>query len=475
MCRRSSEAEQGSHKPRVRGSSPRAGTIVSVPARFLRALCQDFPDLTGRHCLVALSGGADSVALLRLLRAVRKEAQVQVSAAHVHHHLRGADADADAAFCLELCRSLDVPLALLHLDPEPPRHVSPEAWWRRERYRLLEEEARRQGCTAVLTAHTLDDQAETVLTKLLTGGGPRAAAGIRRRRGIVVRPLLDLRRAELRVWLGSIGGGWREDATNAERSRPRGYVRHELLPRLEARFPGATEHLAAFADSTAAGEEILGQLLRGRAEWPRLGAPVELAAVRSLGAGLRTRWVLELAGRLPLREPPSRAQLAAVEAMLQGGRPAAVDLGRRWVLRRTGDRLRLCPPPCSPFAAVPVLAGDEQTLPGGFVARLARPDPTHDGHRASLRADVLDRRLCWRSPRPGERWPSPGGRRLATLLAAAGVPAEWRRAWPLLEADGTILWAPGLGVAPGWEAHGGGVPAEVEEPWRRRLRSCHLM
>ncbi len=433
--------------------------------RFRLAFGTHFEDVVGRPILVALSGGSDSVALLCLLDAALPSLGCRPFAAHVHHHLRGQEADADAAYCAELCDALGVPLAVEHLDPAPPRGTSPEAWWRGERYRLLEAVRERLGCAAIATAHTLDDQAETVLLKLLRGSGPRGTAAIRRRRGTVVRPLLDLGREELREWLRTHAVVWREDASNLAADRPRAWLRRNVVPLLETAYPRVRYQLAAFAAALAEDEEYLGASL-ATAAWPAVGRPIAVAAVAALAPALRRRWLLALADRLPLAEPPSRLQLAAVEGLLRAGRPAAVDLGRHWVLRRRGDRLHLSPPPCRPFAATVAAVPSTVALPGGFVGRLGDVATLGSRYRERLSARVLGVQLHWRSAPAGERWPAPGGHRLLRGLAAAGVPAEWRRAWPVLEADGTMIWVPGVGVRAGWGGDDGPtVGVELEVPW----------
>ncbi len=433
-----------------------------VAATFRRA----FPDLVGGKVVVALSGGADSVALLRLLVASRESLRLELVAAHVHHHLRGAEADLDLEFCRRLAAAWAVPFAERHLDPRPLARVSPEAWWRRERYRLLEEVRQSTASDAIATAHTQDDQAETVLLKLLRGAGPRGLAGIRRRAGRVVRPLLDLRREALRSWLTAVGQRWREDATNLAPGRPRSAVRHEILPLLCRYAPALVEHLAALAATLAADEEVLASLLAEQAVWPEVGRPVPLPVVASLPPALQVRWCLELAARLPLAEPPSRSQLAQVSALLSGGAPAAVDLGKRWVLRRRAGRLSLHPPPVPAFARVGVAVPSEVVLPGGFVARLGLSRPSRRCHRTVLSRRCALARLAFRSPLPGERLATSGQPRVAELLARAGVPPEWRRGWPVLEANGTMIWCPGAGLAAGWEGGPEEVVAEVEEPWQ---------
>jgi tRNA(Ile)-lysidine synthase len=439
---------------------------VTLPISFAREFASRFPDLIGKPILVALSGGSDSVALLHLLVETADSLGCRPCVAHVHHHVRGTEADADAAFCGGLCSALGVPLAVAHLDPEPPRGMSTEAWWRAERYRLLDAERKRSGCAATATGHTLDDQAETVLLKLLRGAGPRGVAGIRRQRGAVIRPLLDFRRAELREWLRSRSVGWREDATNLAADRPRVWLRRQVVPVLETAYPRAVNQLGAFAEALGEDEAFIAAALAGGAEWPAVGRPVACAPVAALPPALRCRWVLSLADRLPLAEPPSRAQLYAVRRMLDGGEPAAVDLGRRWVLRRRRDRLHLSPPPLLQFAPIAAMVPSATALPGGLVARIGKGGSGRARYTGTIARQAAELPLAWRPLAPGERWSGGAGRPLARALAAAGVPAECRRAWPLLDAGGTILWVPGVGARAEWRGSGvGDVVVELEVPW----------
>ncbi len=428
--------------------------------------------MAGQGILVALSGGADSVALLHLLHATQAELGVRVCAAHVHHHVRGAAADEDAAFCERLCARLGVRFELLHLTAPRPVGSSPEAFMRAERYRLLETARVRLGCTVVVTAHTLDDQAETVLHRVLRGAGTRGAAGIRPRHGRVVRPLLWSRRTDLRAMLTERGETWREDATNQSPDQPRALLRRRVLPLLESCFPGSAAHLAILAARLAEDDEELSDLLSGIAVYPAVGSPAPVAGVSQLKGALRRRWVLELAGQLPRTGALTSTQVDLVEGLLLTGVPAAVDLGGRWVLRRHGAWLHLSPPPCPPFAPVAARLGESNRLPGGFQVALGVGAGQSAGvvHRALLHPRVGNPGAVWRPLVPGERWPASRGR-CVKALAGLGVPPEWRKAWPVLEVNGTMIWLPGVGVAPGW---GGdppsGIQAQVEEPWTRQNR-----
>ena len=436
---------------------------------FLRGLDACLSEGESR-ILVALSGGADSVALLLLCHSAAAPRNLVIGACHVHHHLRHGEADRDLEFCRSLCGKLKVPFATTHLDPAGPRGRSPEDWWRQQRYALLEQQRREWGFHVVATAHTLDDQAETVLLKLLRGSGPRGLAGIRSRSGAVIRPLLDLERQRLREFLADAGQEWVEDSTNRCRTAPRGWVRWELLPLLGTRNPNIRRSLAELAHTLAADDAYFARRLAEQSEWPRVGAPVSRSPVAALPAPLRRRWLLALAERLPLGEPPSRIQIAMVEHMLGDGQPAAVDLGRRWVLRRRGELLILEPPPCRPFDPIEIAAVGECELPGGFLVRFAMP-PAEMRHRAFLHTRIQDETVSWRSIRPGERLPLPDGRPIRPLLVRAGIPSSWLRAWPLLEAGGTMIWVPGVSVAAGWLAdQETGMLVEMEEPWERHGR-----
>jgi len=208
----------------------------------------------GMRLAVAVSGGADSVGLLRALVEAAPEVGLVLSVAHVHHGIRGAEADADAQFVAGLATSFG--LALHRKDVDAIRAA-------RENRETLEEAARnlRYGwfgellasgvADAVATAHTLDDQAETVLLKLLRGAWTEGLSGIHpvlaQPHGAILRPFLGVRRSEIEAWLSRIGQSWKEDATNADTAHTRNRLRRELLPALAAYNPQICAHLANLA------------------------------------------------------------------------------------------------------------------------------------------------------------------------------------------------------------------------------------
>lgn len=220
------------------------------PSWFPQVLAE-FSRWKGQGLVVAVSGGADSVGLLRLLDSLRGELGLTLSVAHLDHGVRGQAARDDAQFVQALAAQLALPVDLGTWRPE---HMADfEAQARRARYDWLISVAQARRARAVAVAHTLDDQAETILHRIVRGTGPRGLAGMAGCRKLsegltLVRPLLGVRRAQIRDYLQSIGQTWREDASNADRRRTRARIRLELLPELASSFnPRVVEALVRLA------------------------------------------------------------------------------------------------------------------------------------------------------------------------------------------------------------------------------------
>jgi len=197
----------------------------------------------GDRVAVAVSGGADSVTLLRVLLGLRSELGIVLAVAHFNHGLRGEQSAADEAFAAELAKQRELEFFSGHADVGKHAHdskLSIEAAGRELRYRWFEQLAREQRFDCIATAHTLDDQAETVLLKFLRGAATPGLAGIypvvSREAFRIVRPLLCVSRDEVEGFLTSLGQTWREDESNLDRRFLRNRVRHELLPLLEREY-----------------------------------------------------------------------------------------------------------------------------------------------------------------------------------------------------------------------------------------------
>jgi tRNA(Ile)-lysidine synthase len=292
---------------------------VAIPARILepvqRCLCS-LSDLD-RGLVVAVSGGADSVALLRLLLVVRPKG-VALVAAHLNHLLRGPESDADEAFVADLCQSLTVAgvegltfrcqrmdvAAIAQAEGE-----NLEATARKLRYRFLAEVARSEGMRWIATGHTANDQAETVLHRLLRGTGLQGLRGIAACRQLepgidVIRPLLQLSRTDILASLEALKQPYREDSTNSDRDYTRNRIRLELLPHLAQQYnPGIVNVLARLAEqaeAVARSEEQAARVVLQDVEDPRAGTILVLNRGR-LGEQSRQR-VREVFRLLWLRE-----------------------------------------------------------------------------------------------------------------------------------------------------------------------------
>jgi tRNA(Ile)-lysidine synthase len=224
--------------------------VADLAAKALAAAGGPAP---GDGVAVAVSGGADSLALLHALRVLAGPRKWRLAVLTVDHGLRPGSA-ADAAFVADHAKALALPARVLTLtsaDLEAHRAAGPEAAARAARYAALWPAADALDCHWLATGHTLDDQAETVLLQLLRGAGPDGLAGMPVRSGRLLRPLLGVRRAQTRACCAAAGLPWREDPTNASDTPLRNRVRHQLLPLLEELRPGATATLARTATLAA--------------------------------------------------------------------------------------------------------------------------------------------------------------------------------------------------------------------------------
>jgi len=247
------------------------GATNLLPRRILATLRRLAEWRVGARIGVAVSGGADSVALLGLLieareawrarKAVAQSAPMELAVVHFHHGLRGKAADADQRFVQKLAENHEIPFYLAGADIKAAAKGAKrnlEDAGRRERYAFFQRLVAEQRVDFVATAHTMDDQAETVLAHLLRGTGLAGLAGIHPVSGRVLRPLLEVRRAELRKYLRSRKQTWREDSTNLDTTRMRARIREKLVPFLEKQFQAeVVAHLATLAEHAREDEEFL--------------------------------------------------------------------------------------------------------------------------------------------------------------------------------------------------------------------------
>jgi tRNA(Ile)-lysidine synthase len=273
-----------------------------VADRAARALAVTGVPAAGDGLAAAVSGGADSLALLHAMRTLAGPRGWRLAVVTVDHGLRSGSA-ADAAFVVDHAKALGLDARLETLaaaDLERHRRAGQEGATRAARYEALWRAAGELGCGWLATGHTLDDQAETVLLQLLRGAGPDGLAGMMVRSGRLLRPLLGVRRAETRGCCAAVGVDWREDPTNDEPGPLRNRVRQRLLPLLEELRPGAAVALARTAGLAADERDWLDPLVAATLAGARGDAPVdpEAPGAVTLDAGALAELPISLARRV---------------------------------------------------------------------------------------------------------------------------------------------------------------------------------
>jgi tRNA(Ile)-lysidine synthase len=401
----------------------------------------------GDRVLVALSGGPDSTALLSALCELREAGLVgSVAALHVDHGLRPGSGN-DAMACAALCDRLPVAFRSVRVEVRPG-NVQAEA--RRARYRALREEAEAGGATRIATGHTLSDQAETVILRLLRGAGARGLAGIPPRRGPLVRPLIDRSRSDVLAYLASRGLPFLEDPSNATPRFQRNRARMGAMPALRELAPQAERALARAADLLRADERALSARAALRVD----GAEAEVADLLAEPLAVRRRAVRRMwrAAAGTSRGLEAR-HVDAVLRLLRRTAPGRVTLGAGLEALVAYGRLEIRPRPTAAERPAPVeLPGPgRHRLPDGRWLELV-VDPDGPG-------DPVEWPLSWRTRLPGDRFRPAGGRggkKLKAWLIDRKVPREERdRLRVLADASGRVLWIPALDAVaecPGFRA-----------------------
>jgi len=393
--------------------------------------------------LVAVSGGPDSVALLLLLSDLAASRGLSLVAAHVDHGIHPASADV-AARVEQLAQRRGLPLVIgrLALGADATETDARDA-----RYAWLRDEARRQVALGIITGHHADDQAETVLMRALRGSGPAGLAGMSRRAGDLVRPLLPFRREELAQYLLERGEDAWLDPANTDPRHLRSWLRASLLPRVAERLPDVTERLLALAAQARlereAWDEALERLpgieLRAKQGRVSLGA----AAIASFGAALGAQ-ALRAASRRTGHVLSLAAARRALRLARDGESGQRVDLGHEWTAELSFGRLVLSRPRVVE-ADLPVPEAGSITWSGWTLQ--SRLEPAGRSERAGWAAWMPAGDITVGAPRPGERLRPLGGsgsRSIARLLQEARVSRGERLAWPVLRQGDRPVWVPGV-------------------------------
>jgi tRNA(Ile)-lysidine synthase len=447
--------------------------MTSLAGR-VRAAIRRHDLIAGDQSVVAaVSGGADSVALAHILVELWRAGALRLAGfAHLNHQLRGAASDGDETFCRELAHGCGVPCDVERYDvralaPAPGRSLEEAA--REVRYAFLERARRRLGGDVVAVAHTLDDQAETVLLRVLSGAGTRGLGAIRPRRDAIVRPLLDVRRRELRTYLTRRDLRFVEDASNADRSRRRNRLRLEVLPPLvAAEGEGAIEALARVATIAQADEAILSSLTDEAAQRVFIrNDAIELDAARFTAEPLSLRRrLVDLAVQQWTGRGPSFRRIEGLRQFLDRQIPGrfalaggCVELSGDGRVLFTRTRTRPVGPPSWRTWRYALTVPGELAIPeAAGVLRASTgeaggPEADASALTVRLKGEMVGTSLVVRPWKPGDRVRLPygyGRKKVQDIFVDRKVPRSGRHDIPLVVAEnGQILWVPGHAVAGG--------------------------
>lgn len=398
--------------------------------------------MPGDRVVCAVSGGADSVALLFAMYLLSSKLEITVEAAHFNHCLRGAESDADADFVAQLCDRLEIPLHMGRGSVVPGKKGL-EAAARSARYGFLESLPGK-----IATAHTADDNAETVLMHLVRGTGLKGLGGIAPIRGALIRPMLTVTREEVLAFLQEYHLSWREDSTNAQDAFLRNRLRHRVMPLLQEENPSLAQNLSQMALRLREDEQLLSNQI------PDTDADIGL--LRPLPYPLRSRWITAFLEAGGVKEP-EKEHIEQVDRLIYSAKPSAgADLPGGIRVSRCYDRLeitgkaeRLEKQLLQIPASIPIPGTDFVLCVDYATALYCEPD------RFTV---ALPTQLCLRSRQSDDRMRLPGGMKsLKKLFIDKKIPAMRRDSIPVLaDADGVLGV---LGFGPNLDRLAKGLPA----------------
>ena len=416
-----------------------------------------YPIKGGRY-LIGLSGGADSVALLLMLLPDIREGRITAEAVHVNHGLRGTESDDDELFCRQLCEREGVPMTAYRADL---RGKTDEASARKARYGFFRERYEAFKADGLILAHHADDQAETFLMRLTRGAGPEGLECMREDETVngihILRPMLRIRREEIRTALTEDGTGWREDSTNNDTAYLRNRIRQELIPALEAISESAVDKLCRTAGMIAADNDVLDAAAEKMLRENTRGNILNAAAIAAEPDAMRRRvlrkwWQAE--GPVLEEHTLSAAQTEALNALLDvtkgkinlPGGIHAVRTGKHLILQRTEEEEE--PEPVSfsgeetVFGEYRITVGPSEGNPGDGKITQEVPDGFFQGCEIRTR-------------RPGDRirpFGSTGSRKLQDYLTDRRIGEPFRDRIPLICRGKEVLLVCGVGAGsiPRW-------------------------
>lgn len=430
---------------------------MSLFTRFRKSLLENDILPFGSRVLVAVSGGADSVALLSLLHSVSSELQLHLEVAHLDHALRNESA-ADASFVSKLCSKYGLRLAQKRVDVASVAKAQKgnlEEVAREVRRSFLFETADKSGCDYIALGHHLNDQAETLLMRLIRGSGTKGMAGMSCRDGQLLRPLLHFKRSEIVEYLHSEGLDWREDESNQNLDFVRNRVRGQLVPLLESYNPNVVQQIAGLSEQLQQDEKFwdgyINDLLTGCLSEDDEGCRLDRVMLVEMEAAVSGRVVRAVLERVrgSLRGL-SATHVQDVLRLAEGDTPQGeLDLPAAWVARRYDVLLFRRSKPADPVSVeVAVDAPGTYCVPGGtmHVSLVNRP-VGEGGAVAEFALGEESFPYVLRSPVAGDRLnPSGmrGSKKLQDLFVDLKMTREERLRSLLVCKNDEILWVVGV-------------------------------
>jgi tRNA(Ile)-lysidine synthase len=407
--------------------------------------------------LVALSGGPDSVALFHAMLALRERFAYRIAAAHLNHGIRGAESDRDEAFVRELCARCQIELVI---DRAPGLSIDTsnlEERAREARHAFLNATADCIGADYIALAHQVDDQAETVMMRLLRGAGAAGLAAMARRGpGRIIRPMLDVTRDEVLAYLESIGENFVNDSSNQSSAMLRNRVRAELMPMLERNYaPGLRGRLVRLAGEMRALDDFVGTAARGELEVSASEDGLDLSRFAGLHPALQAelirQYIKNVSGSLRRVE---RLHIDAVRNLCLDGPPnGSLDLpGLRIVREYARLKIAAADRPSSAGFMVKLKEGSIEIPETGFmfqmttVARETAPEPASK-FEALFDGAQAGGKLTVRSFRAGDRIAPlgmSGHRKVKDIFIDHKLAAAARTTFPIVVMGETIAWLPGI-------------------------------
>ena len=386
----------------------------------------------GDRLICAVSGGADSIALLFAMYLLRQKLQIDVSAAHFNHRLRGGESDRDEAFVREFCNCYDI---ALHVGSGTvvPNKKGLEAAARDARYAFL-----RSLPGKIATAHTADDNAETVLMHLVRGTGLKGLGGIAPVNGTLIRPMLNVTRQEVLAFLKEYNLSFVTDSSNETDMFLRNRLRHHVMPLLAQENPQISKNLSALALHLRQDEEVLSQLAQSD-DLP------DIPALRQMPAALRSRAIGSFLEQCGVPEPEA-AHIALVENIIFSEKPSAkADLPGGITVVRRYDKLEKDEKPL-PLKTVAIRCPGEFLIPELGLRVICLPAQVHSNNRECF--TVLPKgNMVLRPRQPGDSMRLPGGtKELKKLFIDRKIPAALRPQIPVLADEEGVLGVYGIGV-----------------------------